>query len=81
MEEKSNVPITKAWDWSKNTDNYWRIPCIESAFLAERWNAEDFNSLLDLGCGLGRHTVYMGKHGFKVTAFDLSDEAVESTRN
>jgi len=80
MKDKSNPPITKAWDWSKNTDNYWITPCIESAFLAERWNAEDFNNLLDLGCGLGRHTVYMGKHGFKVTAFDLSDEAVKSTR-
>lgn len=75
------MPITKAWDWSKNTDDYWRIPCIESAFLAERWQAEGLNAFLDLGCGLGRHAVYMGKHGFEVTAFDLSDEAVQATRN
>ncbi|HEX3037980.1 MAG TPA: class I SAM-dependent methyltransferase [Oscillospiraceae bacterium] len=75
------MPITKAWDWSKNTDDYWRIPCIESAFLAERWQSEGFRNFLDLGCGLGRHTVYMGTHGLEVTAFDLSDEAVQETRN
>lgn len=75
------MPITKAWDWSKNTDDYWVTPCIESAFLAERWQSKGFKSFLDLGCGLGRHTVYMGTHGFEVTAFDLSDEAVQATRN
>jgi 2-polyprenyl-3-methyl-5-hydroxy-6-metoxy-1,4-benzoquinol methylase len=75
------MPITKAWDWSKNTDDYWRIPCIEAAFLAERWQSEGFRNFLDLGCGLGRHTVYMGTHGLEVTAFDLSDEAVQETRN
>lgn len=75
------MPITKAWDWRKNTDNYWVIPCIESAFLAERWQSEGFKRLLDLGCGLGRHTVYMGTHGFEVTAFDLSDEAVQATQS
>lgn len=75
------MPITKAWDWSKNTDDYWVTPCVESAFLAERWQSEGFKSFLDLGCGLGRHAVYMGTHGFEVTAIDLSDEAVQATQN
>lgn len=75
------MPITKAWDWSKNTDDYWVIPSIESAFLAERWRSKGFKSLLDLGCGLGRHTIYMGKHSFAVTAMDLSDKAVQTTQN
>lgn len=78
--EGKNIPITKAWDWSKNTDKNWLTPCIESAYLSERWKVKGFKELLDLGCGLGRHTIYMGIHGFHVTAYDLSDEAIKQTR-
>ena len=74
------MPVTKAWDWNKNTDDYWITPCTECAYLAERWSSEGFRNFLDLGCGLGRHTVYMGKHGFDVTAVDLSQEAVKRTK-
>lgn len=67
------MSITKAWDWAKNTDNKWLKPCIESAFLVERWQSEGLTKFLDLGCGLGRHAVYMAQKGFDVTAADLSD--------
>jgi SAM-dependent methyltransferase len=46
---------------------------MESAFLAERWQSEGLTRFLDLGCGLGRHAVYMVQKGFDVTAADLSD--------
>lgn len=36
--------------------------------------------VLDIGCGMGRHTVYLAKNGFKVTAFDGSEEAVSTTK-
>jgi len=67
------LSITKAWDWTKNTDDKWLNPCMESAFLAERWQSEGLTKFLDLGCGLGRHSVYMAQKGFEVTAVDLSD--------
>lgn len=70
------MEITKAWDWSKNTDDQWLIPCMESAYLAEKWNSKGYNSFLDLGCGLGRHSIYMASHGFDVTAIDLSEYGV-----
>lgn len=73
------MPVTKAWDWSKNTDGRWLSPCIESGYLAERWSSQGFEKFLDLGCGLGRHAVYMGMHGFDVTAVELSPEAVRRT--
>ncbi|MFZ2537964.1 MAG: methyltransferase domain-containing protein [Oscillospiraceae bacterium] len=69
--------ITKAWDWSKNTDNQWLVPSIDSAYLAENWKSKGFNNFLDLGCGLGRHSIYMASHGFSVSAVDLSDYGVE----
>lgn len=71
---------TKAWDWTKNENEKWLIPCVESAYLAERWQSLGFERLLDLGCGLGRHSVYFGKKGFAVTAADLSEYGINHTR-
>lgn len=68
--------ITKPWDWSKNKDSKWLIPCTESAFLAERWKNLNFSNFLDLGCGLGRHSIYMASHRFNVTSVDLSDYGI-----
>ena len=33
--------------------------------------------ILDVGCGDGRHAIYLAKLGFKVDAFDLSKNAIE----
>ena len=68
--------ITKPWDWSKNKDSKWLIPCTESAFLSERWKNLNFSNFLDLGCGLGRNSIYMASHGFDVTSVDLSDYGI-----
>lgn len=70
------MSITKAWDWGKNSDRYWLVPSMESAFLAESWQSKGFADFLDLGCGLGRHSMYMARKGFHVTAADLSDYGV-----
>lgn len=70
------MSITKPWDWSKNTEDKWLNPCVESAFLAERWQSKGLTNFLDLGCGLGRHSVYMAQKGFDVTAADLADYSI-----
>lgn len=69
---------TKPWDWSKNKDGKWLVPCPEAAFLAERWREMGLSRFLDLGCGLGRHSVYMALHGFNTTAVDLSYFGVDN---
>lgn len=71
---------SKAWNWEKNQSDYWLIPCLESPYLAERWQAKGCEHFLDLGCGLGRHAVYMAKKGFAVTAVDLSEYGIEHTK-
>ena len=38
-------------------------------------------SALDLACGAGRHAVWLAAQGFRVTAADLSTEALNKTRN
>jgi ubiquinone/menaquinone biosynthesis C-methylase UbiE len=70
------MSISKAWDWSKNEEKYWLIPCMESAYLAENWKSKGFAKFLDLGCGLGRHSVYMAHKGFDTTAVDLSNYGI-----
>ena len=37
-------------------------------------------SLLDLGCGVGRHVVHFARRGFDVTGIDLSPHMIEETR-
>lgn len=67
---------SKAWDWSKNTSDYWLVPTIEACYLAESWKSKGYNKFLDLGCGLGRHSIYFGKKGFEVHSADLSEDGI-----
>lgn len=71
--DKQYIPF----DWSAVDDKaVWLDPCEESYYYAEKWKREGRKSVLDLGCGLGRHSVLFAKYGFKVTAADISDEAL-----
>ncbi|GMQ64400.1 class I SAM-dependent methyltransferase [Vallitalea maricola] len=67
---------SKAWDWSKNEDDYWLIPSIESCYLANSWASKGFNRFLDLGCGLGRHSIFFSENGFRVNSVDLSEYGI-----
>lgn len=71
---------SKGWDWEKAEDNIWLDPSEESYYFCEKWKKQGRRSVLDLGCGLGRHSVLFAKYGFKVTAVDISDYAVKSVR-
>lgn len=37
-------------------------------------------SVLDVGCGLGRNTLYLGAQGFRMAGVDISPTGVEQTR-
>lgn len=65
---------SKAWEWSKESDSFWLTPSEESYFISNRWKQRGYKTILDFGCGLGRHAVYFSKQGFDVSAFDLSEE-------
>lgn len=72
------MSISKAWNWSANAEDFWRIPSEESIAMAARWKECGYRDVLDFGCGLGRHAIYFAKSGFSVSAFDLSAEGVAS---
>ncbi len=72
----------KAWDWKKVEDSRWLEPSEDMYYYVHRWHKPNQqNSLLDLGCGLGRHSILFAKEGFNVTAFDLSEEAINRLDN
>ena len=70
----------KAWDWEKTETNIWYRPAEIAYYLADRWKQKGFLRFLDLGCGLGRHSLFFAREGFTVHAIDLSEVAVDGLR-
>ncbi len=74
---------SKGWNWKIVKDDdacIWKNPSIESYYLLNRWASQNKKDFLDLGCGLGRHSILFGKNGFNVSCFDISEEAVNKTK-
>ncbi len=74
---------SKGWQWEivKDDENcVWKNPSIESYYLLNRWKNQEKTEFLDLGCGLGRHSVLFGKNGFNVRCFDISEDAITRTK-
>ena len=67
----------KAWDWEKIETDIWYRPAEIAYYLAERWKQKGYSHFLDLGCGLGRHSLFFARKGFTVHSIDLSKDAVE----
>lgn len=75
---------SKGWNWKivKNeNEEIWKNPSVESYYLLNRWKAQGEKHFLDLGCGLGRHSILFGKNEFHVSCFDISQEAINRTKN
>ena len=74
---------SKSWNWKMvqgENANYWLEPSVESYYVLNRWKSEGKKDLLDLGCGLGRHTILAAENGFITKGFDLSENAVERAK-
>lgn len=72
--------ISKPWNWVGVDDKVWLTPSSEYYYLKDRWKALGLTKVLDLGCGKGRHSVAFAKAGFDVSACDLSQVAVDITK-
>ncbi len=48
------------------------------SFLEETLQLNNCSSLLDLGCGRGRHSITLAQHGYQVKGVDLSPEAIKT---
>lgn len=50
------------------------------AFLLKVLPGEQYNDILDLGCGRGRHSLWLAEQAYKVTGIDLSREAIHRAK-
>lgn len=84
------------WDSSyRNRDNFVFFPHEEvvrftSKFIRKRIGINEFRDVhcfpsnpkvLDLGCGIGRHVMFLADYGLDVWGIDLSGVAIEQARN
>lgn len=65
------------WDWNEEKTARWLEPAIEIPWLTRRWKGQEFTTVLDNGCGPGRHAVYFAREGLQVTGMDKSEGARE----
>jgi SAM-dependent methyltransferase len=72
-----SLPETASWNWDRVTDPNWMKPAEDVFSLLHRWREAGYSSLLDLGCGLGRHSLLFAQHGFRVTALDSSPSGLQ----
>jgi len=71
------------WDsyWGKAANrNFWLEPDKAVVELKETLDSYGIKDILDLGCGIGRHSLYFADFGFNVTAMDSSSEALAILR-
>ena len=71
-----------SWNWSAVDERApWEEPAEEAWYLAHRWKRDRRTRVLDLGCGLGRHSLLFARCGLTVDAYDLSPEAVREVES
>lgn len=65
--------------WEKAATPEWTAD--EAQFLADVLNLAPGSSLLDIPCGMGRHSLAMARLGHRITGVDISDEYVAKVRD
>src|SRR5512136_2290781 len=70
----AHAPIYDDNVFTKNTVH-------EVDFLLEELNLPSGGSVLDVGCGTGRHAIELAKRGYAVTGLDLSAEMLSRAKD
>ena len=73
--------MSKAWNWEINKETIWLEPSIESYYYCQKWKNMNFKDILDLGCGLGRHSILFSKYDFNIFSCDLSFYSINHLNN
>ena len=72
--------MKRGWPWSRvlrETPEPWEQPEDEVVRFAAQ--LKEGQRVLDLGCGVGRHAVYLGQQGFEVHASDIATDGLQET--
>ena len=74
MAEHRPHPWELAWKEGRWKELSPPLPAV--AEFADSLKDRGSIRVLDLGCGAGRHTLFLAKHSFQVTALDVSETAL-----
>jgi 2-polyprenyl-3-methyl-5-hydroxy-6-metoxy-1,4-benzoquinol methylase len=70
-----------AWDRIYENGSIHTNPSKEIIALVPYLRKNGVSNILDVGCGTGRHSIYLFKEGFNVKGIDISKKAIEIARN
>ena len=69
------------WDkFFEQEELRWKSPHERVVALTPLLRARGFRSILDLGCGAGRHLVYLARGGYEVYGADISENGLRHAR-
>lgn len=68
---------SKGWEWDKVNKVHWLKPTEDAVYYAHKWSDAGCKTVLDLGAGLGRHSILFAKQGLDVSALDISEHSIE----
>jgi len=74
------MPKAHPWElaWREGRWEETSPPLPEVVEFAEDLKREDARTILDIGCGAGRHSILLGRAGFQVVALDISETALKT---
>lgn len=68
----------RVWDELFRQDQFrWKDPDANVVAFASLLEERSARSVLDLGCGAGRHLVYLMRQGFRTFGVDISEDGLE----
>lgn len=69
--------------WNKIFKKHGKVflkPQEDISRIVKEFKKHKFKRILDLGCGTGRHLVYLAKKGFEVYGIDIAEEGIRQTK-
>lgn len=64
----------------KTRGKVFEKPKEEMLKILKIFKQRKVEKVLDLGCGSGRHIIFLAKHGFNVYGFDIANEGIKITK-
>ena len=71
--------------YDRHAKEYYKEPWVgntvqEIDFIEQELSLLSGLSIIDIGCGTGRHSIELAKRGYDVTGLDISDKMLDEAR-